>query len=238
MAQPHILIIDDDDEIARLLQLDLQDAGYHTSRADSVIKGLIMAREHTPDLVLLDLGLPDGDGRDILTRLRKHSQVPVIVLTARDVIEDKVALLMLGADDYVVKPFQLPELLARIAVQFRQDVGGHLQVNGLEVRLEQRRALYGGQDLALTPTEFELLALLMQQPGRVYSRQELIDSMRTQDTLQKDSNVMDVHLGNLRSKLRDHGAHGYLRTVRGYGYALRGPQSTDPLEQPVSASAK
>ncbi|GGR32920.1 response regulator transcription factor [Deinococcus ruber] len=229
MTQLHVLIIDDDDDIARLLQLDLQDAGYHTSRADSVVKGLILAREHAPDLLLLDLGLPDGDGRDVLTRLRKNSQVPIIVLTARDVIEEKVELLTLGADDYVVKPFQLQELLARIAVQFRQEVEASLQVSGLEVRLQQRLVLYGGQELPLTPTEFELLALLMQQPGRVYSRQELIETLRTKETLRENSNVMDVHMANLRSKLRDHGAYSYLRTVRGYGYALRGPQSIDPL---------
>ncbi|GGR40007.1 hypothetical protein GCM10008957_55800 [Deinococcus ruber] len=162
--------------------------------------------------------------------------MPIIVLTARDVIEEKVELLMLGADDYVVKPFQLPELLARIAVQFRQEVGEHLHVNDLEVRVQQRLALFHGQELTLTLTEFELLALLMQQPGRVYSRQELIESLRTKDALREHSNVMDVHMANLRSKLRDQGAYSYLRTVRGYGYALRGPQSTDPLEQPVSVT--
>ncbi|GGR39976.1 response regulator transcription factor [Deinococcus ruber] len=221
MPPPHILLIEDDDDIARLLQLDLTDAGYLVTHATSVATGLTSAREHIPDLVLLDLGLPDGDGRDVLKRLRRGSERPVIVLTAHDAIEDKIDLLTLGADDYVVKPFALPELLARISVQLRHDADTTLELRGLEVRVQQRVVLYQGVDVALSPTEFELLTLLMEQPGRVYSRQELVQKTNTKDALSEHSTVIDAHMANLRSKLRDLGAYNYVRTVRGYGYALR-----------------
>ncbi|GGR36828.1 response regulator transcription factor [Deinococcus ruber] len=221
MAPPHILLIEDDDDIARLLQLDLTDAGYLVSRATSVVTGLTSAREHTPDLLLLDLGLPDGDGRDVLKRLRRSGELPIIVLTAHDAVEEKVELLALGADDYIVKPFALPELLARIAVQLRHDAETTLELRGLEVRVKQHLVLYQGREVRLSPTEFDILMLLMEQPGRVYSRQELLQKTKTKDTLAADSNVIDVHMANLRSKLRDLGAYNYLRTVRGFGYALR-----------------
>ncbi|GGR36548.1 response regulator transcription factor [Deinococcus ruber] len=227
MAPPCILLIEDDDDIASLLQLDLTDAGYLVSRATSVVTGLTSAREHIPDLLLLDLGLPDGDGREVLQRLRKSSELPIIVLTAHDAVEEKVDLLTLGADDYVVKPFALPELLARISVQLRHETEMTLELRGLEVRVQQRLVLYRGQEVGLSPTEFEILTLLMEQPGWVYSRQELIQKTKTKDALPADSNVIDAHMANLRSKLRSLGAYNYLRTVRKYGYALRSGSAED-----------
>ncbi|GGR03693.1 response regulator transcription factor [Deinococcus ruber] len=220
MSSQHILIVEDDPDIARLLELDLEGAGYQVSVASSVMTGLIQAREHAPALILLDLGLPDGDGREVLVRLRRSSELPVIVLTARDVVGEKVELLELGADDYVVKPFQIEELLARIAVQLRQQADDTVLLGELALHPQQRLLSFRGRELPLSPKEFELIQVLMRQPGKVFSRAEL-----NQDVwggqLPRESNVIDVHLANLRAKLRDVQAYGLLRTVRGYGYALR-----------------
>jgi two-component system, OmpR family, copper resistance phosphate regulon response regulator CusR len=220
MATHHILMIEDDRDIADLLTQDLEDTGYKVSLADSVMHGLLMVRELQPDLILLDLGLPDGDGRQVLTRVRKGSDLPVIVLTARDDIDEKVELLNLGADDYLVKPFHTEELLARIAVQLRQDGGDMMTLGDLELHASKRLALYKGKELRLSPKEFELLTLLMRQPGRVYSRLELIKEVWS-GNLPDGSNVVDVHFANMRSKFRDAEMYGLLRTVRGVGYALR-----------------
>jgi two-component system, OmpR family, copper resistance phosphate regulon response regulator CusR len=220
MKPSQILLIEDDADIAALLRQELLDHDFAVSVANSVLQGLTQAREQQPDLVLLDLGLPDGDGRDVLTRLRRSSEVPVIVLTARDVVGEKVELLELGADDYVVKPYRIEELLARIAVQLRQDTSSVLSLGDLEVSPSKRLAMYQGKELRLSPKEFELLTLLMQQPGRVYSRAELMHTV-WQDKLPEGSNVVDVHFANLRGKLREVELYGLLRTVRGVGYALR-----------------
>jgi two-component system copper resistance phosphate regulon response regulator CusR len=219
MSTPHLLIIEDDPDIARLLKHDLDDAGYEVSVASSVMQGLTLTRELSPDLILLDLGLPDGDGRQVLKRIRLGNSVPIIVLTARDQVGEKVELLELGADDYLVKPFVLAELLARIAVQFRKDLGEVLSVGELELHPEKRRATFKGQELTLSPKEFELLALLMRQPGRVYTRAELNKEIWN-GKLTPNTNVVDVHFANMRSKFRKVELFGLLRTVRGYGYAL------------------
>lgn len=219
MSSPHLLIIEDDVDIAKLLEQDLADAGYQVSTAGSVMQGLTLTRELSPDLILLDLGLPDGDGRQVLKRIRLGSAVPIIVLTARDQVGEKVELLELGADDYLVKPFVLAELLARIAVQFRKDYSEVLAVQDLELHPDKRRVTYRGQELALSPKEFELLALLMRQPGRVFSRADLSKEIWN-GQLPPSSNVVDVHFANMRSKFREVELYGLLRTVRGYGYAL------------------
>lgn len=220
MKSANLLVIEDDLDIASSLRYELELAGYTVRVAGSVIQGLTQAREQLPDLVLLDLGLPDGDGRGVLSRLRVNSNVPVIVLTALDAVEDKVELLALGADDYVVKPFQIEELLARIGVQLRQDAPQVLAVAGLELYPDRRLAMYEGREVHFSPKEFELLSVLMSQPGRVYSRKDLIQAV-WQGALPEGSNVVDVHFANLRGKLRDVELYGLLRTVRGVGYALR-----------------
>ena len=219
MSSPHLLIIEDDPDIAKLLKHDLDDAGYRVSVASSVRQGLTLTRELSPDLILLDLGLPDGDGRQVLERIRLGNFVPIIVLTARDHVNEKVELLELGADDYLVKPFVLAELLARIAVQFRKEFSEVLSVRELELHPEKRRATFRGQELTLSPKEFELLALLMRQPGRVYTRAELNKEI-WEGKLTPGTNVVDVHFAHMRSKFRKVELFGLLRTVRGYGYAL------------------
>ncbi len=221
MTKQRILVVEDDLDIANVLRMDLEDAGFEVHHADAAMTGLIKAREQNPDLILLDLGLPDFDGGDVVQRLRKNSSVPIVVLTARDTVDEKVRLLGLGADDYIIKPFHPEELLARVKVQLRQRGSEALTLGELELDPQKRLARYKEDELRLSPKEFEILALLIRQPGRVYSRQEIGQEI-WQGRLPEGSNVVDVHMANLRAKLRDMEGYGLLRTVRGVGYALRG----------------
>lgn len=221
VSDQRILIVEDDLDIANVLQMDLSDAGYAVDHANTAMNGLIRAREDQPDLILLDLGLPDFDGGDVVQRLRKNSAVPIIVLTARDTVDEKVRLLGLGADDYLIKPFHPDELLARVKVQLRQRSSESLSMGDLTLDPHKRLVTYKGAELRLSPKEFDILALLIRQPGRVYSRNEIGQEI-WQGRLPDGSNVVDVHMANLRAKLRDLDGYGLLRTVRGVGYALRG----------------
>lgn len=216
-----VLIIEDDPDIARLLQLDLQDHGYEVEHVDSAMAGLVLAREAMPDLILLDLGLPDFDGSDVITRLRKTSLVPIIAVTARDSVEEKVRVLTLGADDYVVKPFNVTELLARIKVQLREKGSIAVECGDLVLHPDRRQVRYKNAELQLTPKEFEILWLLAREPGKVFRREELTAQVWG-GHLPEGSNVIDVHMSNIRNKLRDVNGYGAVRTVRGYGYALKG----------------
>ncbi len=219
-----ILLIEDDAEIAALLKNELGEAGYEVDWAASGMKGLVSLRENPPDLVILDLGLPDIDGGEIASRLKQHGGLPIIVLTATDTVERKVELLLGGADDYLTKPFHPAELLARIQVQLRKKDSGEVRrIGELELNVESRRLRYHDGEINLSPREFALMELLSTKPGRVFSRDE-IENHIWGKPLAGGSNVVDVHVANLRSKLRAAGAYGYLRTVRGVGYALRKPK--------------
>ena len=210
-----ILVIEDDLDIANVLRLDLTDAGFEIEHADTAMTGLIRAREDHPDLILLDLGLPDFDGGDVVQRLRKNSTVPVIVLTARDTVEERVRLLGLGADDYVIKPFHPNELLARIKVQLRQRGSESLTLGDLELDPQKRLVRYKAEELRLSPKEFDILALLIRSPdGSTRARRSVRTSGRA---VCRKANVVDVHMANLRAKLRDLDGYGLLRTVRGVG---------------------
>jgi two-component system copper resistance phosphate regulon response regulator CusR len=217
---PSILIIEDDPDLATVLQHDLQDAGHEISHASSVMQGLTHARSHPPDLVILDLNLPDGNGRDVLTRLKSTTGVRVMILTAHDSISKKVELLNLGANDYLVKPYNLDELLARVAVQLRVPASDVLRIGDLELSPSKQRVTCNGAELRFGPTEFEILALLMRYPGKVYSREHILQVVWGAEIAPK-SNMVDVHLANIRAKLRDAGLYRYLRTVRGVGYGLK-----------------
>ncbi len=216
----HILLIEDDTDITRILEADLHDAGYQVTTAATVVQGMIQARESLPELIITDLGLPDGDGRDIVKRLRRGSDVPVIVLTARDRVREKVELLELGANDYMVKPFDVAELLARVAVQLRTSPSTTLTFGELELDPEKRCVRLSGQAVRLPPKEFEILKLLMQKPGRVYSRAEIYHTIWG-GPQPEHSNALDVHFANMRAKFRNHEIYNLLRTVRGFGFALR-----------------
>ncbi|WP_027482490.1 response regulator transcription factor [Deinococcus pimensis] len=219
--QQRILLVEDNLDIAQLIKEDLEHAGFEVTHAASGASGLVSAREHLPDLVLLDLGLPDFDGIEVARRLRHSSAVPIIVLTAMDAVERKLALFEVGADDYVTKPFSSDELLARVRVQVRrQQPRSLLTLGELELDIVRRTARHEGRPLKLSPKEFEILALLMQKPGRVYSREEIVASLWSGQP-PPGAGLIEVHMANLREKLRACGAFGVLRTVRGVGYGVR-----------------
>jgi DNA-binding response OmpR family regulator len=217
----HILVVEDEDAIADPLVAGLQREGYDVSR---VATGEGALEASAADLVLLDLRLPDIDGLDVCRRLREHSRVPIIVLTARGEEADRVVGLELGADDYVVKPYGLRELIARIRAVMRRTAslgvtGETLCVGGLEVDERSRRATLDGRKLELTPKEFDLLAALARDPGAALSRQRLLAEV-WQTSWYGSSKTIDVHVAALRRKLGD---PGWIETVRSVGFRLRVP---------------
>jgi len=217
-----IVIVEDDADIARLLSLELGEAGFEVHAFANGVRGLTGIRELQPDLIVLDLGLPDLSGAEIARRVRRHDVIPILILTAADDVATKVELLNAGADDYLVKPFHVEELLARVNVQLRkQRVGAPKQVGDLTLDPVRRQAWWDGAEVRLSPREFALLAFLAGQPGRVYGRAEIERNVWGED-LPPTSNVVDVHVANIRGKLRDAGGFGVIRTVRGVGYALKG----------------
>lgn len=217
-----ILIVEDDLDISRLLKLELEETGFVVSHRDTGMRGLSAVREEKPDLVILDLGLPDMDGAEIARRVRSNTETPIIILTAKDDVATKVDLLNSGADDYLAKPFNTKELVARINVQLRRRTLGSVQKIGLLTIDPSRRQIFWEEDeVRLSPREFELLSYLATQTGRVYSREEIEENVWGEE-LPPSSNVVDVHIANIRGKLRDAGGYGMIRTVRGIGYAIKG----------------
>jgi two-component system, OmpR family, response regulator RegX3 len=217
----HILVVEDEDAIADPLVAGLRREGYDVSR---VATGEGALEAPPADLVLLDLRLPDIDGFDVCRRLRERSRVPIIVVTARGEEADRVVGLELGADDYVVKPYGLRELIARIRAVTRRTgsaggAGGPLQVGGLEVDERARRVTVDGRGVELTPKEFELLAALARDPGAAVSRQRLLAEV-WQTSWYGSSKTIDVHVAALRRKLGD---PGWIETLRGVGFRLRAP---------------
>ncbi len=220
-AAARILVVEDDADIMRLLRLELEEAGFKVLSADSGMRGLSMAREETPDLIILDLGLPDLNGAEIARRVRKTSETPIVILTAADELATKVDLLNSGADDYLAKPFHIDELIARVNVQLRRRSSGVTQkVGEMSLDSARRQLFWHQQEVKLSPREFDLMVYLCLQPGRVYSREDIERNVWGGD-LPPNSNVVDVHVANIRSKLRDAGGYGVIRTVRGIGYAIK-----------------
>jgi DNA-binding response OmpR family regulator len=217
----HILVVEDEDSIADPLVAGLRREGYDVSR---VATGEGALEASPTDLVLLDLRLPDIDGLDVCRQLRERSRVPIIVLTARGEEADRVVGLELGADDYVIKPYGLRELIARIRAVTRRAAssGGAaapLRAGELEVDERSRRATLEGRELELTPKEFELLAALARDPGAAVSRQRLLAEV-WETSWYGSSKTIDVHVAALRRKLGD---PGWIETVRGVGFRLRVP---------------
>jgi len=216
-----ILIVEDDLDILRLLKRELEEAGFDVLAYDSGMRGLTAVREEEPDLVILDLGLPDISGQEIARRVRRTGDTPILILTAADEVGTKVEMLNAGADDYLAKPFHVQELLARINVQLRKRTLGSAQkIGDMTIDPVRRQVLWGNEEVRLSPREYELLAFLAGQPGRVYSRKEIETNVWGED-LPPSSNVVDVHIANIRGKLREVGGYGVIRTVRGVGYALK-----------------
>lgn len=221
MAAKRILIVEDDLDILRLLSRELEDAGFEVLPFDSGMRGLSAVREMEPDLVILDLGLPDLSGQEIARRVRRTNDTPILILTAADEVGTKVEMLNAGADDYLAKPFHFEELLARINVQLRKrTLGAAQQIGDLTIDPVRRQVLWGEEEVRFSPREYELITYLAGQPGRVYSRKEIENNVWGEE-LPPSSNVVDVHIANIRGKLRDAGGFGVIRTIRGVGYALK-----------------
>ncbi len=220
--KPTIIIIEDEKEIAKFIDLELQAEGYNTIVTYDGVTGLSKFREFNPDLVILDLMLPVLDGIEVAKRIRKTSNTPIIILTAKDNVEDKVLGLDSGADDYLVKPFSIEELLARVRAHLRRvnpAVTGEVRVADLVMNLDGREVFRDGRRLDLSAKEFELLEIFARNPGKVFNRFEIEEKVWPEYT--GGSNVVDVYVGYLRRKLELDGERRLIHTVRGVGYVLR-----------------
>jgi two-component system alkaline phosphatase synthesis response regulator PhoP len=226
MAGKKVLVIDDDVKTVDLVKLYLTRDGYQVLTAYDGIEALRLARESHPDLVVLDLMLPDIDGLEVCRVLRHESDVPIIMLTARSTDQDKLTGLGLGADDYVTKPFSLKELAARVRAVLRRLPGerGPEEIRSGELSMDftKHEAWFAGRPLNLTSVEFKLLGVLAREPGRVFSRTSLIEEALGYDFEGFDRTI-DVHILNLRRKLELDTSHPkYLKTVYGVGYKFVG----------------
>lgn len=220
-----ILIVDDEPQIIRFLRPALSAAGFETIVAERGSEALKMAASHSPDLVLLDLGLPDIDGKEVITQLRSWSSVPVIVLSARDRETEKIAALDLGADDYINKPFGIGELMARIRTALRhaardQKHDANIIAGLLEINIPAHTATLGGKPIKLTPREFELLALLARNAGLVMTHRQVLTKVWG-PAHTEDLQYLRVFIGQLRQKLKPSAdAPELIQTEQGIGYRL------------------
>ena len=219
----HVLVVDDEPRIAEIARDYLERAGYRVTTKGNGEDALAVARSSPPDLIVLDLGLPKMDGLDFTRAVRKHSNVPIIMLTARVDESDKLVGLELGADDYVTKPFSPKELVARVRAVFRRvdaapERGAIVRAGDLELDKNRLRATVGKRVVDLTATEFELLATLARQPGRVFTRAQLLDAIRG-EAVESFDRAIDAHVKNVRRKIEpDPKNPRYLLTVHGVGY--------------------
>jgi two-component system, OmpR family, response regulator MprA len=224
-ARPRVLVVEDDTDIAGVLRRSLDKEGYEVRVAGDGEAALDQAGDFEPDAVVLDLGLPKIDGVEVCRRLRNGGDVPILILTARDALEARVEGLDSGADDYLVKPFEREELLARLRALLRRRPprgSGFLVVDDLRLNPGTRQAFRGDRELELTAREFELLEHLMRNARIVVSRQALLDEVWGYHPF-AETNTVDVFISNVRRKLEQGGEPRILHTVRGAGYVLREP---------------
>lgn len=223
-AVAHVLLIEDEANLARSLQLELACEQYQVTVTHSGMEGLTAAREHTPDLIILDVGLPDISGLEVCRRLRKTgSKIPMVLLTAKGELDDRVAGLDAGADDYVVKPFSIEELLARIRAHLRRNQDTYadaLEFEDLRLNRLTREVYRGSRPIDLTPKEFDLLEYFLANPRQVLSREKILEKVWGYDFM-GDSNIIEAYIRYLRIKLEKEGEKRLLQTVRGIGYVLR-----------------
>lgn len=220
-----ILVIEDDPVIGKSVQKGISEAGHNCTWLKNGLSGLEAARSQQSDVIILDLLIPGESGIEILKKIREEGiRTPVIILTALGSVEDRVAGLTHGADDYVVKPFAMVELLARLDAVCRRTgpkPAPMLEVADLSLDLATRRVTHGGVDIDLTPTEFSLLEMLMRHAGDVVTRKMLCESLWESDW-EGTTNVIEVHINRLRGKLQRGSKEPLIHTIRGRGYALRG----------------
>ena len=228
MTSRTVLIVDDEENLTEAIKYNLEQEGFQVSTAADGERGLAMAREVDPDLIILDIMLPSVDGLEVCRTLRRRSDVPILMLTAKAEEIDRVVGLELGADDYVVKPFSMRELVARAKAMLRraparQTEGPQVLVDGdLELNLTSHEVILKGDSLDLKPREFDLLALLMGNPSRIYTRNQILDQVWGYDFV-GDMRTVDVHVRWLREKIEDDpGAPKRIITVRGVGYRFQG----------------
>ncbi len=226
MQTPTVLIVEDEAAQREVLAYNLEAEGYRVAQADNGEEALLMVAEDAPDLIVLDWMLPNVSGIEVCRRLKSRPEtraVPIIMLSARSEEVDLVRGLETGADDYMVKPYSVMELMARVRTQLRRSrpsaMGEVLEYQDITLDPETHRVHRGGNALKLGPTEFRLLATLMEKPGRVWSREQLLDRVWGRD-IYLDTRTVDVHVGRLRKALCTHGGEDPVRTVRGAGYAL------------------
>jgi len=220
-----ILIVDDEENIVSLIEYNLKNAGFQTIAAYDGRTGLSMAKEQKPDLMVLDLMLPEMDGFDVVRELRKESNIPVLMLTARSEEFDRVLALELGADDYLIKPFSTRELVARVKAILRRAHGemkeaarNMIKAGPVTIDGEKHQVFAYEKEIQLTTKEYDLLKLLVTNQGRVFSREKLLEQLWDYDYF-GDTRTIDVHIRHLREKIEVDSANPqYLKTVRGVGY--------------------
>ena len=226
MVAPVVLVVEDEPAQREVLAYNIRAEGFDVVTADAGDEALVIAREAPPDLIVLDWMLPNVSGIEICRQLKlgtDTARIPIIMLSARAEEIDRVRGLETGADDYVTKPYSLAELLARIRTQLRRTrpaaVGERLEYEDIILDVSEHRVYRAGAPLTLGPTEFRLLTSFMERPGRVWSREQLLDRVWGRD-IYVDSRTVDVHVGRLRKALKALGGQDPIRTVRGSGYAL------------------
>ncbi|GBG58157.1 DNA-binding response regulator [Sporomusaceae bacterium FL31] len=221
-----ILIIEDESQIRKLLKVSLSAHGYDLEEAVNGKDGVNRAATFKPDLLIIDLGLPDIDGKEVVKQIREWSETPIIILTARDQEQEKIEALDSGADDYITKPFGVGELLARMRVCLRHAATAEQQpilaCGSLVVDLQQRRVTVEGHEVKLTPTEYEIIKMMMQHAGKVITHKQLLKAVWG-SAYQQDTHYIRVYIGQLRRKIEQNPTQPrYIITESGIGYRLMG----------------
>ena len=218
-----ILIAEDDSDIRGLLRLYLESEGYRVLEAEDGAQALTLAREETPDMAILDVMMPKLNGYELTRALRKFSDIPILILSAKSQDNDKILGLNLGADDYITKPFNPVEIVARVKAQLRRSARENsavLTVGDLSLDTASFQLTKGGQTISLTPMEYKILALLMRSPGRIFTKIQLYEGA-VGTYFEGDDNTMMVHISKLREKIEDDPKDPrYIITVRGLGYKI------------------
>lgn len=226
VGKPKVLLVEDEFAQREMLQYNLEAEGFDVIQADNGDDALLLVEEEAPDIIILDWMMPKLTGIEVCRRLKMRPEtrsIPIIMLSARADEVDRVRGLETGADDYVVKPYSMMELMARVRAQIRwvrpSAVGVELQFGDIRLDAESHRVYRGDKDLRLAPTEFRLLSAFMERPGRVWSRDQLFDRVWGRN-IYVDTRTVDVHVGRLRKTLSAQGQEDPIRTVRGTGYAF------------------